>query len=107
MRADTALREQLVQQLGAVNRGRVVDERRGAYSDSDTEQEGTFVSGTESAFCFLGFFVVITSVMERSSRDYFMTLLHTENLTGSRSAAHRYPLRPNSRRVLQGWEPKR
>jgi hypothetical protein len=31
----------------------------------------------------LGFFVVITSVMEQSFRVYFMTPFHTENLTGS------------------------
>jgi hypothetical protein len=31
----------------------------------------------------LGFFVVITSVMEQSFPDYFMTPFHTENLTGS------------------------
>ncbi|WP_208281765.1 hypothetical protein, partial [Massilia oculi] len=36
-----------------------------------------------AAFCFLGFFVVIASVMEQSSQDYFMTPFHTENLTGS------------------------
>src|SRR5471032_109789 len=35
------------------------------------------------AFCFLGFLVVITSVMEFPFRYYFMTSLHTENLTGS------------------------
>ncbi|MGF6183517.1 hypothetical protein ABIB42_004572, partial [Massilia sp. UYP32] len=32
---------------------------------------------------FLGFLVVITSVMEQSFRDYFMTPFHTEILTGS------------------------
>jgi hypothetical protein len=31
----------------------------------------------------LGFLVVITSVMEFPFRYYFMTSLHTENLTGS------------------------
>ncbi|WP_218918184.1 hypothetical protein, partial [Massilia timonae] len=31
----------------------------------------------------LGFLVVITSVMEQSFRDYFMTPFHTEILTGS------------------------
>jgi hypothetical protein len=36
-----------------------------------------------AAFCFLVFFVVITSVMEFPFRYYFMTPLHTKNLTGS------------------------
>ncbi|MGF6183198.1 hypothetical protein ABIB42_004251 [Massilia sp. UYP32] len=31
----------------------------------------------------MGFLVVITSVMEQSFRDYFMTPFHTEILTGS------------------------
>jgi integrase len=30
-----------------------------------------------------GFFVLIASVMERPFRNYFMTPLHTKNLTGS------------------------
>ncbi|WP_228536346.1 hypothetical protein, partial [Noviherbaspirillum malthae] len=37
------------------------------------------------AFCFLGFLVVITSVMEHPFRHYFMTPLYTEILTGSRN----------------------
>ncbi|MGF6180198.1 hypothetical protein ABIB42_001198, partial [Massilia sp. UYP32] len=36
---------------------------------------------------FLGFLVVITSVMEQSFRDYFMTPFHTEILTGSQDRA--------------------
>ncbi|WP_228536085.1 hypothetical protein, partial [Noviherbaspirillum malthae] len=35
------------------------------------------------AFCFLGFLVVIASVMEHPFRYYFMTPLYTEILTGS------------------------
>ncbi|WP_208296323.1 hypothetical protein, partial [Telluria antibiotica] len=43
------------------------------------------------AFCFLGFFVVIISVMEQSFPDYFMTPFHTENLTGSYNLLARKP----------------
>ncbi|MGF6183518.1 hypothetical protein ABIB42_004575 [Massilia sp. UYP32] len=35
----------------------------------------------------MGFLVVITSVMEQSFRDYFMTPFHTEILTGSIACA--------------------
>src|SRR5471032_1855180 len=49
------------------------------------------------AFCFLGFLVVITSVMEFPFRYYFMTSLHTENLTGSggEGAPYASPPAPN------------
>lgn len=36
-----------------------------------------------AAFCFLGFSVVITSVMEQSFRHYLMIPFHTEILIGS------------------------
>ncbi|WP_208281760.1 hypothetical protein, partial [Massilia oculi] len=55
-----------------------------------------------AAFCFLGFFVVIASVMEQSSQDYFMTPFHTENLTGSEMIAY-FPAPVNANDPWHGF----
>ncbi len=43
----------------------------------------------ERSFFFLGFLVVIASLMEYPFRYYFMTPLHTKMLTGSRKTKSR------------------